>query len=238
MVDAAFPRRRPAWPFLAALGLHLLLAWNWRIAHPPPPDLRGERVFGLVPVFPLSPDLPRLGPEPSPPPTTAPSKPRARSDSAKTDTVRAPEPITPPAEAPSTVADPFAITAPTAPAPSSLDAIGQAKRDALIIDREMRKGKSGVPEAADTPMGRFKEALEGAYKDRSLAIGTETYTAPDGQVIYRFRHGGRYRCRTGGSVGPKIGGAVGGGEVLFDVQGGGGRAGEIRCPSHADWKRD
>jgi hypothetical protein len=36
-VDPVFPRRRAAsgWPLLATLGVHLLLAWSWRIAHPP-----------------------------------------------------------------------------------------------------------------------------------------------------------------------------------------------------------
>ncbi len=128
-----------------------------------------------------------------------------------------PEPVTPPVP----VTDPFAVTEPAAPAESPLDAmVGRAKRDARAIDRELRKGKSGVPEIADTPWGRFTRALEAAHKDRGMGVSSEIYTAPDGQVIYRFRRGGRTMCRSGGSVGPKIGGAVGGGEVLFDVQGG------------------
>ncbi len=116
--------------------------------------------------------------------------------------------------------------------------IGKARRDAVIIDREMRKGKSGVPEVADTPMGRFRAALEGAHKDSRRSLGSDSYTAPDGQVIYRFRQGGKTWCRTGGSVKPRIGGAEGGGATMFDGAGGGGSAGMIRCPSHADWKRD
>lgn len=140
---------------------------------------------------------------------------------------------------PAPVADPFAVTEPAAPAAPALDAmVGRARRDAGAIDRELRKGKPGVPDVADTSGGRFTRALEAAFKDRGLGVTSETYTAPDGQVIYRFRRGGRIKCRSGGSVGPKIGGAVGGGEVLFDVQGGAGRAGEVPCPSHADWKRD
>jgi hypothetical protein len=116
--------------------------------------------------------------------------------------------------------------------------VGKARRDAIAVDRELRKGKSGVPEEANTPWARFQRAAEGAYKDRSLTVTSESYTTPDGQVIYRFRRGGKYFCRSSGGVPPKIGGAVGGGEVLFDAQGGEGRAGQVRCPGQAEWKRD
>ncbi|RLM48610.1 hypothetical protein DVK02_19065, partial [Halobellus sp. Atlit-31R] len=112
------------------------------------------------------------------------------------------------------------------------------RRDAGAIDREFRKSKSGVPDVANTPAARFAGALEAAHIDRGRSVTSETYTAPDGQVIYRFRRNGKTMCRSGGGVGPKIGGAVGGGEVLFDVQGGAGRAGAVECPGNAEWKRD
>ena len=234
---AAYPRRRPGWPLVATLGLHLLLAWSWRIAHPPAPDAREERVIDLISVAPL-PEMPRIRSEP-PARLAVRKERRARSRAADTSTSPEPEPIGPPPEAPATVADPFAIAAPSPAPDSALDAmVGRAKRDAVIIDREMRKGKSGVPEVADTPMGRFRQALEAAHKDSSRGVSSETYTAPDGQVIYRFRQGGKVWCRTGGSVRPQIGGANGGGANLFDSAGGGGAAGMIRCPSHGDWKRD
>lgn len=238
-MDAAFARRAPAWPLLATLGVHLLLAWSWRVAHPPAPDTHGERIIELLPVAPPVREIPRMRPQPPLPRTPTPAAPRARTDIAPAGTPRDPEPVTPPPEAPATVADPFAITAPSAPAASASESMaGRARREAGSVDRELRKGKSGVPDVAETPMARFRETLDAAYKDRGLGVTSETYTAPDGQVIYRFRVGGRYRCRSGGGVGPKIGGAVGGGEVLFDVQGGAGRAGEVPCPSHAEWKRD
>jgi len=236
-----YPRSRPGWPLAATLGVHLLLAWSWRIAHPPaprPPGLHGERVIDLIAVPPL-PEMPRMRSEPPPPRPALRRERRARSDAAETDTSPEPEPIGPPPETPARVADPFAISAPSAPSESALDAmVGRAKRDAVIIDREMRKGKSGVPEVADTPMGRFRQALEAAHKDSSRGLSSETYTAPDGQVIYRFRQGGKVWCRTGGSVRPQIGGANGGGATQFDSAGGGGAAGLIRCPGHGDWKRD
>jgi len=237
----AYPRSRPGWPLVATLGVHLLLAWSWRIAHPPAPrlpGLHGERVIDLIAVPPL-PEMPRMLSEPPPPRPAVPRERGARSKAAEKGTSAEPEPITPPPETPATVADPFAIGAPSAPSESALDAmVGRAKRDAVIIDREMRKGKSGVPEVADTPMGRFRQALEAAHKDSSRGLRSETYTAPDGQVIYRFRQGGKVWCRTGGSVRPQIGGANGGGATQFDSAGGGGAAGMIRCPSHGDWKRD
>lgn len=238
-MDAAFPRRAPAWPLLATLGIHLLLALSWRPPHPPALDPGAERVIDLIPVAPPQAETPRLRPEPPRPRVATPSPARARTNATPADALREPEPITPPPEAPASVADPFAITAPTAPSESALDRmIGQARRDAGAIDRELRKGKSGVPEIADTPMGRFRTALEGAYKDSSRSLTSETYTAPDGQVIYRFRQGGKVWCRTSGGVRPQIGGAVGGGATLFDRGGGGGSAGMIRCPSHGNWKRD
>jgi hypothetical protein len=233
---AAYPRRTPGWPLLATLGVHLLLAWGWRSAHPPAPDLRGERVFELIPVPPPVPKTPQLRRQPPSPRLTPVAPP---TPSAAPETAREPEPVTAPPDRALTIDDPFAVTTPSTPAESALDAmVGRAKRDAGIIDRDLRKGKPGVPEVADTPWGRFRQALEAAHKDRGLAVTSETYTAPDGQVVYRFRRGGKFKCRSGGSVGPKIGGAVGGGEVLFDVQGGAGRAGEVECPSRAEWKRD
>ena len=236
MTYAAYPRRTPGWPLLATLGVHLLLAWSWRIAHPPAQDLRVDRVFELIPVPPTAPAEPQARASPLP---HTPTTPRSRNTPALPRAIQEPEPVTPPAATPAQAADPFAITEPAPPAESALDAmVGRARGDARAIDREFRKGKSGVPEVADTPWGRFRMALEAAHKDRGLGVTSESYTAPDGQVIYRFRRGGKYKCRSGGSVGPKIGGAVGGGEVLFDVQGGAGRAGEVRCPSSAEWKRD
>ncbi|RZA33100.1 MAG: hypothetical protein EOP92_22640, partial [Lysobacteraceae bacterium] len=112
-MHAAFPRRAPAWPLLATLGVHLLLAWSWRIAHPQAPDAGSERVVNLIPVPP--PAAPQVRQPPPRPRPTLPRTPRARSDSAASAAVREPESITTPADAPATVADPFAITAPVPP---------------------------------------------------------------------------------------------------------------------------
>lgn len=235
-MTAAFPlRRRPGWPLLATLGAHLLLAWSWRIAHPPPPSLHGERVVDLIPVPAPVPAAPRLQPPPPARPT-APVAARARTP-APAARAAEPEAIATPVAVPA--GNPFAADAPPEPAVAAPGALlGQARQDARAIDRELRKGKSGVPDSADTPWTRFRDAAEGAFKDRGLGITSESYTTPDGQIIYRYRRGGKYRCRSSGGVPPRIGGAVGGGEVLFDAQGGEGRAGEVPCPNHAQWKRD
>ncbi|SFD10464.1 hypothetical protein [Massilia yuzhufengensis] len=232
---AAYPRRAPGWPLLATLGLHLLLAWSWRIAHPPALDTREERVFDVIALPPPAREVAQF----RPPPARDAGTRKARANRPPGAPVREAEPITPPSETPAPAADPLAVAEPAAPAESALDAmVGRARRDAGPIDRELRKGKSGVPAVADTPWGRFRQALEGAHKDTARSLASDTYTAPDGQVIYRFRQGGKIWCRTSGSVKPRIGGAEGGGATMFDTRGGEGSAGTIRCPSHGEWKRD
>ncbi len=230
---AALLRRTPPWGLLLTLGLHLLLLASWRIAHPPAADTFGERVFALIPLPPPVPD------KPAPRADAAPrAAPRVRSVPARRFSREA-EAITAPAEAARPVVETLAPAPEAAPAEVAPDTMAaRARRDALAIDRETRKGKSGVPEHADTAWGRFVGGLEDARKDSSLSITTDTYTTPDGQTIYRFRRGGRYFCRTSGFVRPRIGGAEGGGVELFDSRGHEGGAGQVRCPSQAVWKRD
>lgn len=228
---AALPRRTPSWGLLLTLGLHLLLAASWRIAHPPAADTVHERVFELLPL-PLPAPVqvaPRAEPAPARPTRTAPA-PRTAPE---------PQAITAPADLPQSVADP--VQSPPEPAPAAApqeSMAARARREAIAIDREMRKGKSGVPEEPDTRWARFVGGLEDAHKDTSLTVKTESYTTPDGQIIYRFRRGGRYYCRTSGFVRPRIGGAEGGGVELFDSRGHEGGAGQVRCPSQVTWKRD
>ena len=229
----ALLRRTHAKGLLLTIGLHLLLAASWRIAHPPAADTVEERVFELIPLPPPLPDKPAprvdVPPPAAPPVRGVPARPPRRQ----------PAPTPAPVAAPRPAADAAAPARHPPPAEAAPDSIAaRARRDAVAIDREMRKGKSGVPEHADTAWGRFVSGLEDARKDDSLSIKTETYTTPDGQTIYRFRRGGRYFCRTSGFVRPRIGGAEGGGVELFDSRGHEGGAGQVRCPSQAVWKRD
>jgi hypothetical protein len=114
-------------------------------------------------------------------------------------------------------------------------ALGLAKHQAGRIDRELRKGKPGVPTEADTPMARFQRGVESAYIDRSLTLQSDTYTSPDGVVIYRFRQGNRYRCRRAGGVGMPLAGMPGTGSI---TAGGAGAAGSTDCPKGVVWNQD
>ncbi len=231
---AALLRRTPAKGLLLTIGLHLLLFASWRIAHPPAPDTREERVFELISL--PRPEKPAPLADAAPPVKAAARAPRGNATPLPTPE---PEAITDPVESQRTVGDPFAQTPEPAPAETPAESVaGRARRNAIAIDRELRKGKPGVPDEPATPWGRFVRGLEGAHNDRSRNIVTETYTAPDGQVIYRFRRGGKYRCRGSGFVRPSIGGAEGGKAELFDKAGTEGSAGEVRCPSQVIWKRD
>ncbi len=122
----------------------------------------------------------------------------------------------------------------TAATPGSF-ALGLAKHQAGRIDRELRKGKSGVPTEADTPVARFQRGLESAHIDRSLALQSDTYTSPDGVVIYRFRQGNRFRCRRAGGVGMPLAGMPGTGSI---TAAGAGAAGNTDCPKGVVWNQD
>jgi hypothetical protein len=103
-----------------------------------------------------------------------------------------------------------------------------SKRQAGRIDRELRKGKSGIPDAPDTPMGRFRRGLEAAHIDRSMSVREDSYTSPDGTIIYRKRIGNSVMCRRSGNVSPLgMRGMTMGSE-----------AGDVPCPKGVDWKSD
>jgi hypothetical protein len=103
-----------------------------------------------------------------------------------------------------------------------------AKRQAGRIDRELRKGKSGIPDEPDTPMGRLRRGLERAYKDPSNAVYEDSYTSPDGIITYRKRIGNATICRRSGSINP-----LGMGGMLLPNE-----AGNVPCPKGVQWKKD
>jgi hypothetical protein len=106
--------------------------------------------------------------------------------------------------------------------------LGLSRRQAGRIDRELRKGKSGVPDEPDTPMGRFRRGLEAAHIDRSTAVQEDSYTSPDGTVIYRKRIGKMVICRRSGNISP-----LGMSRMIM-----GGEAGDVPCPRGVDWQKD
>jgi hypothetical protein len=112
---------------------------------------------------------------------------------------------------------------------------GLAKQQAGRIDRELRKGKPGVPTEADTPAARFQRGVEAAYIDRTLTWQSDTYTSPDGVVIYRFRQGNRVRCRRAGGVGMPLAGMPGTGSITAASAG---AAGATDCPKGVVWNQD
>jgi len=232
------PRRAPGWPLAVTLGAHLLLAWWWLDAtgvRSLPSIVPALREFLVVPVL-----VPPPAPDSSPPPAIFPSTARTPA--------RAPveaQPITPPADAPvaepvaEPYPDPLAQPSPQDDAASEESTLaGRARRAAGGADHDLRKGKLAPLEPTDTPWKRFSSAVEGARKDSSLTLTSESYTSPDGTIVYRLRKNGKYYCRSGGGVRPSMFGAEGGGAVLFDKPGGGGIAGLVPCPSQAEFKRD
>lgn len=229
---AVLARRRPGWGLLLTLGLHLLLAFSWRIAHPPALDAREERVFELI-------SLPLPTPEqPAPPPERARvrSAPPPSARNAAVAPAREPEAITVFQEPSLPVADPFAEPPRSEAVDTPRESIAsRARRDAGAIDRALRDGKPAVPAQASTPWTRFVRGVEDARIDSGRTITSESYTTPDGQVIYRFKRNGRYFCRGSGFVRPRVGGAEGGGAELFDKIGVEGSAGKVRCPSQVEW---
>jgi hypothetical protein len=162
---------------------------------------------------------------------SAPAKPAAETPA------EAPAPPSPPAAAPATTPSLEEARAPV----TVQDAIREqqqadgglglnlSKRQAGRIDRELRKGKSGVPDEPDTPMGRFRRGLEAAHIDRSKAVYEDSYTSPDGTVIYRKRIGKGSICRRSGNINPLgMNGMAMGNQVKDNVP----------CPSGVDWKKD
>lgn len=233
------PRRAPGWPLAATLGAHLLLAWWWL-------DATGMRALPSIgPALRELLVVPVLVPPPAPEtPLPAPA-PRFTAVPPARVPVEAQPIAAVPAEAPTEESPADVHADPPAPAQSQENAAseeaslaGRARRAAGDTDHELRKGKLAPLEPTDTPWKRFAAAVEGARKDTSRTLTSESYTSPDGTVVYRFRSNGKVYCRTGGSVRPSMFGAEGGGAVLFDKPGGGGLAGLVPCPPRAEFKRD
>ena len=243
------PRRAPGWPLAATLGAHLLLAWWWLDAtgvRLQPSSAPALREFFVVPAL-----VPVLVPPPPPPvQTSRPASPAramspAASRAAPRDPVEATTIAAAPTVAPSAApahepdADPLAMPpSQDGATPEESTLAGRARRAAGSTDHALRQGKLAPLAPTDTPWKRFAAAVEDARKDDALTLTSESYTSPDGTIVYRFRKNGRYYCRTGGGVKPGLFGAEGGAAVLFDKAGGGGSAGLIRCPSQAEFTPD
>ena len=97
----------------------------------------------------------------------------------------------------------------------------QASRVARTIAREL----PAVPSGAETPWTRFGRDVDAAHLE--AGVWQDSYTAPDGTIIYRKHIGGRTFCRMSGNVGPENG-------VIKGID----EAGSIACPTRTQWKRE
>jgi len=255
MLAAGFltPRRTPGWPLAVTLGLHLLLGWWWLQAtgvRVLPATVSAPREFIVVAV--LTPAPSRSSAAPSAPAAAASPRPRAAQAVLARAVPAAPSvalpPITPaPADTapPAATSEPAADPFPTPPgsaqettATGDDSLASRGKRTAGAVDHELRKGKLAPLDPGDNKWQRFAQAVGDARVDTSRTLTSESYTAPDGVVVYRFRQGGRTWCRTGGDIRPSPFGAQAGGAALFDKAGGGGFAGTVRCPTRVEFKPD
>ena len=249
-VGVLTPRRRPGWPLALTLGLHLLLGWWWLGAtgvRVLPATVSAPREFIVVAVLTPAPSRSSAASATpsSPPPRAAQAVPARATPLAPP---VAPQPITP---APADTAPPAATGEPAAdpfPTPSASAQEGIAtgddslashgKRTAGAVDHDLRKGKLAPLDPGDSKWQRFAQAVGDARVDTSRTRTSESYTGPDGIVVYRFRQGGRTWCRTGGDIRPSPFGAQAGGAALFDKAGGGGFAGMVQCPTRVQFKPD
>lgn len=244
------PRRTPGWPLALTLGLHLLLGWWWLQAtgvRVLPATVSAPREFIVVAVLTPAPSRSSAAP-------AAAASPRPRAAQAVPARAAPPAPpvaLPPITPAPADTAPPAATSEPAAeafptPPGSAQDTTAtgddslasRGKRTAGAVDHELRKGKLAPLDPGDNKWQRFAQAVGDARVDNSRTLTSESYTAPDGVVVYRFRQGGRTWCRTGGDIRPSPFGAQAGGAALFDKAGGGGFAGTVRCPTRVEFKPD
>lgn len=210
------------WALALTAGLHLLAALLWLSERRQPShgNLQdSRRVVSILLQLPLRPPV-RV----SRPPVPAAAPPRSSPKSLAQ--VRQP-PVAPASGLPpaSEAALPPDSAPAAASAPSSTFSLDQARRLAGGIDRELRKGTSGVPVEADTPVARLRGKLEEAHVEPLTGVQQDSYTSPDGRIIYRTRVGKRTVCRISGSVGLGIAGARG----VND-------AGSVPCPTGVEWQ--
>lgn len=223
-LTAAPPARR--WmPLALTLGLHLLLVLAWlggtrgEARREPPP-----RVSVFVPVQPLA--RPQAAPS-APPPTSR----RMRRPAIS---VPAPPPLDIPSitvQAPATAPAETDTSSPSpAPAPAALpgDLLASSKAMAGRVDRDLRKGASPITAEPDRKWERFADAFAAARTGAPRTVTLESYTSPDGVIIYRKTVGDKVACYRSGSVGGLVTG--------FGPQDGQG-AGRTTCPSGVSWTR-
>lgn len=117
------------------------------------------------------------------------------------------------------------ITAPQTQPGAGFD-IGLARRQARGIAKEVSPGGGQVLSEASTPWTRLRRDLDAAHVAPLTGVQQESYTSPDGTIIYRKRIGNQVVCRRSGSVSSNDIGSTGGVDS----------AGGVSCPTNVDWK--
>jgi hypothetical protein len=223
---------RPWTPLALTLGLHLLLVLAWLTgargnlardpAGKPPP-----RASVFVPVRPASQPTPAPAPPPALPMRL---RPPASIGAPAVPAVALPAPLaqTPDDSPPSPA--PAPPTAPQDPARLAVpgDLLASSKAMAGRVDRELRKGAGVITAEPDRKWERFAEAFAAARTGATRAVTLDSYTEPDGVIVYRKTVGDRVSCYRSGSVG--------GLATRFGVADGHG-AGTTSCPTGVSWTR-
>ena len=218
----AYAAPRSWTPLALTLGLHLLLVLAWlagahggRVLDPP------QRAFTFVLVQPTA--------RPRPAPALAPPSPLPRSRLPAS--IHTPTPVAAPAVAASpTDAEPASTpqAAPVAAEALPGDLLKSSRAMAGRVDRELRNGASPISAEPERKWERFAEAFAAARTSSDNTVTLDSYTSPDGVIIYRRTTGGRSSCYRTGSVGGLV---TGFGNA--DLHG----ASIMACPSGLSWTR-
>ena len=210
-------------PLALTLGLHLLLVLAWLTGvHKSTPE-PAPRASTLV--------LVRQFERPKPPPAVPPPPlpiPRTRQPAAFVPPL--PEPAIPSTAAATFDPEPASAQQPEAAPGRALpgELLASSKAMAGGIDRELRKGASPITAEPERKWERFAEAFAAARTNAPNTVTLESYSAPDGVVIYRKTAGGKARCYRSGSVGGLVTG-------FGNADGHG--AGSTTCPTGVSWTR-
>lgn len=224
-------------PLALMLVLHLMLLLLWPTTARLHREHAAERRF-----FALT-WLPALRPRALPPPApTLPVAARAvasprvaaplaspRASAPRPTSTSAAEPLSIQKEMPQPRPEFPASAAGAVGVPSLIDT---AKRQAGLIDRELRGGKlAPLTPDPDLPILHFRRALESAHIDQSWTVVSDSTTQPDGVIVYRFRQGGKVWCRQSGGGTPGMLERTEGAKLAgAGSAGGGSAAGTVPCP--------
>ena len=222
---AAYPAPRSWTPLALTLGLHLLLVLAWltgargdRVLEPPP------RAFTFVLVQPPA----RPKPAPNLPPPLRPPLPLPRSRLPASIHLPTPAAASSPDAEPEPASAPQADPAPAAPEALPGELLKSSRAMAGRIDRELRNGSSPISAEPERKWERFAEAFAAARTSSDRSVTLDSYTSPDGVIIYRRTTADKARCYRSGSVGGLV---TGFGNA--DLHG----ASIMDCPSGLSWTR-